>query len=134
MGFLYCPICGKGVSDQAKIAACPNDFHPFNAAEWRRIDEQKKDEEEKEKKVRRQVQVANSLAGLCHCGGSFGGVERITLGSGVIREYKQCLLCGSSKDIVDDVGRHERDIQREGEDAARKKRMEDENWRGMQTW
>jgi Rieske Fe-S protein len=44
MGFLYCPNCGQRVSDQAVITACPKDFHPFNANEWRKIREQRQAE------------------------------------------------------------------------------------------
>ena len=41
MGFLYCPSCGKEISELAVIPACPNCFHPFNAKVWRKTQEQK---------------------------------------------------------------------------------------------
>jgi len=49
MGFLKCPNCGYEVSDQAQISMCPKDCHPFNAAEWRRIEAEKKAEAERKR-------------------------------------------------------------------------------------
>jgi septal ring factor EnvC (AmiA/AmiB activator) len=55
MGFLYCPNCGQPVSDQAEITACPKDFHPFNAKEWRMIQEQKEAEEAARKREKEEA-------------------------------------------------------------------------------
>jgi len=108
MGFLYCPNCGKGVSVQAKISACPNCCHPFTAVVWRRIENEKiakeaervrkKEEEEREKE--RQINVAENSNKCPLCGklisweeikrphGIWGGVTRY--------RHPTCNACGWS--------------------------------------
>jgi len=35
MGFVYCPNCGKGMSEESARTDCINCGHPFNASIWR---------------------------------------------------------------------------------------------------
>jgi predicted RNA-binding Zn-ribbon protein involved in translation (DUF1610 family) len=72
MGFLYCPSCGKEISEAAVIPACPNCYHPFDAKVWRETYEQKLSVENvrraEEAKKRKQASVWKAQ-GLCpECG------------------------------------------------------------------
>jgi hypothetical protein len=62
MGFIYCPNCGQSISDQASISACPKCYHPFNKAEWQRVQAQKDAvvAEEKRKKQEKEQELNNA--------------------------------------------------------------------------
>jgi len=76
IGFIYCPNCGKSVSVQAKISACPECYHPYNATEWQNIKAQKDAQrnaiafEEKRRKEEEEQNLnyaaSNNKCPLCH--------------------------------------------------------------------
>ena len=54
MEYIYCPMCSRPISSQAKITACPNCYHPKDVQEWKEEEAKKvaKEKEELEEKVK----------------------------------------------------------------------------------
>ena len=54
---INCPNCSKGVSEQAKISACPQCYHPFIRAEWqRKAEELERERQRREEESRRKFE------------------------------------------------------------------------------
>ena len=54
MEYIYCPMCSRPISLQAKITACPNCYHPKDVHEWKEEEAKKvaKEKKELEEKVK----------------------------------------------------------------------------------
>jgi uncharacterized protein YbaR (Trm112 family) len=37
MEAIYCPVCSRPISSQAKITACPNCYQPLNVQVWKEV-------------------------------------------------------------------------------------------------
>jgi len=92
MGFLYCPSCGKEISELAVISACPNCYHPFDATVWRETEKQKREAEKqylaqrelKRKKEEEQKRIWKGQGRCPECGGILSWIRE--------SEYNECMM------------------------------------------
>ena len=95
MANVFCPNCGKGISEEATIECCLGCAHPFNVEKWREVKRQ--EDEQRRKKEAQRAEWENQ--GKCtKCGGSLGAERSGDANKfGYRSRWRNCTICGEKK-------------------------------------